>query len=48
MTFCEGEDLQSGWIDDNAFVSWIGAPEPWITETGLLLQIACGICRSQV
>ena len=32
MTFCEGEDLLSGWMDDNAFVSWTVTPEPWITE----------------
>ena len=36
MTFCEGEDLLSGWMDDNAFVSWTVTPEPWITEAELI------------
>jgi hypothetical protein len=36
MTFCEGEDVLSNWMDDNAFVSWIVTPEPWITEAELI------------
>ena len=36
MTFCEGEDVLSNWMNDNAFVSWIVTPEPWITEAELI------------
>lgn len=39
MTFCEGEDVLSNWMDDNAFVSWIVTPQPWITESELIASL---------
>ena len=36
MTFCEGEEVLSNWMEDNAFVSWTVTPEPWIAEADLI------------
>ena len=39
MTFCEGEAVLSDWMASNAFVSWMVATEPWITEAGLIKSV---------
>lgn len=36
MTFCEGENVLSNWMGDNAFVCWVVTPHPWITEAELI------------
>lgn len=36
MTFCEGEDVLSAWMAQNAFVCWTVTDGPWILETELI------------
>ena len=36
MTFVEGEHRLSGWMADNAYVTWMETPEPWATEQELI------------
>ena len=39
MTFCEGEVVLSDWMAENAFVSWIESPEPWVVESDLITSV---------
>ncbi len=36
MTFGDGEDVLSGWMAENAFVTWVVDPEPWVLEEQLI------------
>jgi hypothetical protein len=36
MTFGEGEEVLSAWMQDHAFVSWVVTREPWNTEAILI------------
>ncbi|CRI66925.1 conserved exported hypothetical protein [Thiocapsa sp. KS1] len=36
MTFAEGEGVLSGWMADNAFVTWVVDPAPWVLEEKLI------------
>jgi len=40
MTFCDGETALSDWMADNAFVSWMVTPEPWVTEAALIASVS--------
>jgi hypothetical protein len=36
MTFVEGEQALSGWMAENAYVSWVTRHEPWKLETVII------------
>lgn len=36
MTFCDGEEVLSAWMAENAFVCWTVTDEPWVLETTLI------------
>ena len=38
MTFSEGEADLSKWMEDNAFVTWVVDPAPWVIEEQLILK----------
>ena len=39
MTFGAGEHKLSAWMEENAFVSWIEHPEPWVIEPELIREL---------
>ena len=39
LTFCEGEQILSGWMSENAFVCWLEDPAPWIIEDQLIAAL---------
>jgi hypothetical protein len=39
MTFCEGEEVLSAWMAENAFVSWTVTPAPWVLEAELIRSV---------
>jgi hypothetical protein len=39
MTFVEGERTLSAWMSDNARVSWIVDPSPWLLEAHLIANL---------
>jgi hypothetical protein len=39
MTFCDGEDVLSAWMSENAFVCWAVTDEPWTLETELIRSV---------
>lgn len=39
MTFGEGEQLLSNWMEAHALVSWIVHPEPWLVEERLISHL---------
>jgi hypothetical protein len=39
MTFGKGEQALSMWMAENAFVSWIVHPQPWLVEATLIAQL---------
>jgi hypothetical protein len=39
MTFGEGELILSAWMSDNARVSWIVDPSPWLLEAQLIANL---------
>ncbi len=36
MTFADGEGVLSGWMAENAFVTWTVDPAPWVLEEELI------------
>ncbi|AEF34609.1 conserved hypothetical protein [Mycolicibacter sinensis] len=38
-TFAAGEEVLSQWMADNALVSWIAVPEPWVLERELFTAL---------
>jgi hypothetical protein len=40
MTFSQGEEALSNWIEENAFVSWIVHVEPWQVEEVAIRRIS--------
>jgi len=40
FTFAEGEETLSGWLAENAFVSWLQCPAPWDVEARLVQQLS--------
>jgi len=40
MTFSEGEDILSDWMDENAFVTWIVHDKPWRIEDQAIRRIS--------
>lgn len=40
LTFCEGERRLSEWLAENAFVTWMTCPEPWVIEEELIRHVA--------
>jgi hypothetical protein len=36
MTFADGEGVLSGWMAENAFVTWVVDPTPWVLEERLI------------
>lgn len=39
MTFGFGEQVLSAWMAENAMVSWIVEPEPWLLEAFLIADL---------
>lgn len=39
LTFCEGEQILSDWMAENAYVCWTEDREPWILEEHLLATL---------
>ena len=39
MTFVDGEQKLSAWMAENAFVSWVVDPEPWLVEHHLIRSL---------
>ncbi|NCA72061.1 MAG: hypothetical protein EOM91_18675 [Sphingobacteriia bacterium] len=40
MTFADGEEVLSGWMAGNAFVTWVVNPEPWVLEEVLIAGLS--------
>ena len=40
MTFGDGEQVLSQWMQDNAFVAWVSQPEPWGLEEKLIGKVS--------
>lgn len=40
LTFADGEDDLSLWMQQNAFVTWVEHPEPWILEEELISELS--------
>ena len=40
LTFADGEDALSAWMQQNAFVAWIEHPEPWVLEEKLISELS--------
>ena len=41
MTFtANGETVLSEWMQDNAFVTWVTHPKPWIVEEALIPNLS--------
>ncbi len=40
MTFADGEGALSGWMADNAFVTWVVDPAPWVLEEELITGLS--------
>jgi len=40
MTFAAGEATLSAWLADNAFVSWMITPTPWVVEEELIRAVS--------
>ncbi len=40
MTFADGEGALSGWMADNAFVTWVVEPAPWVLEVELIAGLS--------
>src|SRR5581483_9469015 len=36
MTFAQGEHTLDTWLDQNAFVTWLHNPQPWLLEEELI------------
>lgn len=39
LTFADGEQGLSAWMEDNALVTWVEAPEPWVAERELIAAV---------
>lgn len=40
MTFADGEGVLSGWMAENAFVTWVVDPAPWVLEERLIAGLS--------
>ena len=40
MTFADGECVLSGWMAENAFVTWVVDPAPWVLEEELITGLS--------
>ena len=40
LTFAAGEAALSGWLETNAFVTWVTHPEPWVPEPELIRSVS--------
>lgn len=40
MTFAQGENALSDWMQDNAFVTWVVDQEPWRLEERLIAELS--------
>ena len=40
MTFGEGENILSQWMDENAFVVWVVNSEPWLLEEKIIGEVS--------
>ena len=40
MTFDDGEETLSRWMDDNAFVTWVVHPRPWELESEVIRNLS--------
>ncbi len=40
MTFGDGEEAISRWMDDNAFVIWVVHPRPWELESDVICNLS--------
>lgn len=40
MTFADGEQTLSEWLNHNAFVTWIVHPQPWLPEEELIRSLS--------
>ena len=39
MTFSDGESALSDWMQENAFVTWVAHPEPWLVEAEAISRL---------
>ena len=39
LTFGEGEARLSAWMSENAFVTWVVCPEPWVAEHEFISEL---------
>jgi hypothetical protein len=39
LTFADGESLLSEWLDENAYVTWVTHPQPWLVETEAISRL---------
>jgi len=40
MTFAQGERLLDAWLDQNAYVTWMHHPQPWLLEEELIQTLS--------
>ncbi|MGG6242592.1 GIY-YIG nuclease family protein [Nodosilinea sp. AN01ver1] len=40
LTFADGEQALSNWMEANALVTWMETPEPWVLEPQLISQLS--------
>lgn len=40
LTFADGEEVLSSWMEANALVTWMETPEPWVLEPQIISQLS--------
>ncbi len=40
LTFVDGEEVLSNWMEANALVTWMETPEPWVLEPQIISQLS--------
>lgn len=40
MTFAQGEQVLNKWLDQNAYITWIQHPQPWLLEEVLIRMLS--------
>jgi hypothetical protein len=40
LTFDDGEDALSAWLERNAFVTWVVNSEPWVLEKQIIQHVS--------
>lgn len=40
LTFADDETILSDWLEQNAFVTWVSSPRPWVIEKDVISNIS--------